>query len=189
MVTSCECRIDCIAGSLGSALKPIVARALSIVQIALRKTLPSLPCRLSTTAPSSICLRSRPTSRGEPMRNSSSAAFMPSSGAGLVCMASPWNASVRLGRGRSVQGLRPAGQDVVEVLEPRLGELADLGVVEQDALHQSRLQLRLVGRQRMLGGGALQLRDQHRARALELDDLVPLAAARGLEHVLARLLD
>ena len=38
----------------------------------------------------------------------------------------------------SVQRLRAAGQDVVEILEPRLGELADLGVVDEDALHERR---------------------------------------------------
>src|SRR3982751_5705693 len=180
---SCECSTACIAGSFGSALKPIVARALSIVQIALRKTLPSLLCRLRTTAPSRSCFSSVPTSRGDEMRNSSSASLpdMLASGAGLVSIACPQSALPAVARAPSVQGLRPAGQDVVEVLEPGLGQLADLGIVDQDALHQARLQLRLVGRQRMLGSSGLELGDQHRARALELDDLVPVAAARRLE--------
>ncbi len=40
-----------------------------------------------------------------------------------------------------------------------------------------------------VGGGVLELRDQQRAGAFELDHLVPVAAAGGVEHVLAGLLD
>jgi len=83
----------------------------------------------------------------------------------------------------------PAGHQAVEVLEPGFGQRADLGIVDEDALHDAALELALVAAELVAGRGVLELRDQHRAGALELDDLVPVAAAGGLEHLFAGLLD
>ena len=61
--------------------------------------------------------------------------------------------------------------------------MADLGVVEQDALHDARLQLALFGGQLLPAGRMLELRDQQHAGALELDDLIPVAGTGGRQHV------
>src|SRR5947208_728622 len=109
-------------------------------------------------------------SRGVLMRNSSrppGPAPSASSGIGIVSTEGLSSGSVnRLGAG---------GEQVVEVVEPGLGELADLGVVDEDALHDARLELCLVLAERVVGGVVLELRDQQRAGAFELEDLVPVA--------------
>src|SRR5688572_823471 len=102
---------------------------------------PWLPFRLTSRLPSWNWRRTVAISRGLPMRNSSSppgAAASASSGIGSVSI-------VSLAPDESVQRLRTRREDVVELLEPGLGEVADLGVVDEDALHDARLQLRLLG--------------------------------------------
>lgn len=88
-----------------------------------------------------------------------------------------------------MDGLGPAGEQIVETFQPGLGKLADLGVVDEDALHDARLDLRLVAAQLALGRAVLEPCDQQRARTFEFHDVIPVAGAGGFEHVLARLLD
>mmetsp|Transcript_70443 Transcript_70443/g.165928 ORF Transcript_70443/g.165928 Transcript_70443/m.165928 type:complete len:355 (-) Transcript_70443:4000-5064(-) len=86
---------------------------------------------------------------------------------------------------RSVDQAAVSGQGGAEFLKPGLGQVADFGIVEQDALHDARLDLLLGRCEPRLGRDALELGDQQGAGAFELDDGIPVAAAGGHQHVVA----
>ena len=84
---------------------------------------------------------------------------------------------------RQCSVFRTSGEQIVEVLEPGLGEEAQFSVVEQDALHDLRLELGFSGASFCLAA-ACELRDQQRAGAFQLNHVVPVADPGGFRHVL-----
>src|SRR5687768_4181781 len=112
--------------SLDCSAKLSTPRALSIAHSVTATALPSAAFRLSVTFASASCFSMVLISAGAEIRKSDSPPCCAASvfrGIGKVSMAL---------RSGSVNDLRTTLHQVVQVFQPRLGELPDLGIVDQD---------------------------------------------------------
>lgn len=73
--------------------------------------------------------------------------------------------------------------------QPRLGQVADMGIVVQNALHDAGLLGALLGQQLLTAAARAQLLDQHSACTFKAHHLLPVLKLGCIEHLAAAVFD